>query len=349
MLLGNRTEVCKIAKQIGIDLGTSTTMIFVKDRGIVLRAPSVVSIDRTTREVIASGKTAKRMVGKTPGNILALRPLKDGVITDLEVTSLMLHDFFTRLDMTSMFNRPSALVCIPYGVTEVERRAVEDAVFEAGAKNVGLIDEPIAAAVGAGIRVSKARGAMLVDLGGGVSEATVISLGGVVQSNSLRTAGDELDLAIVNHLKLTRNIQIGEITAERLKIGLGTAIDGIDRGSMEVSGLDLRSRLAVTLQVSTAEVRAAIKEPLSEIIAMVKMTLEETPPELSADIFDFGIVLTGGGALLPGLDQAIHERTGIRVIIPQKPKPSDCVCVGLGRMLQSTGGDFSEFVKYKVK
>ena len=338
-----------MAKQIGIDLGTSNTMIFVKDKGIVLRAPSVVSIDRRTREIIASGRTAKRMIGKTPGNILALRPLKDGVITDLEVTSLMLHDFFTRLDMTSMFNRPSALVCIPYGVTEVERRAVEDAVFEAGAKNVGLIDEPIAAAVGAGVQVSKARGAMLVDLGGGVSEAAVISLGGVVQSNSLRTAGDELDLAIVNYLKATRNILIGEVSAEMLKVKIGTAIDGIDRGSVEVCGRDLQTGLAITVEVSTAEVREAIREPLSEIVSMIKMTLEETPPELSADIFDFGIVMVGGGSLLPGIDQVIHEKTGIRVIVPQKPRPRDCVCVGLGRMLQSTGGDFSEFVKYKVK
>ena len=338
-----------MAKQIGIDLGTSSTLIFVKDKGIKLRAPSVVSIDRVTHEVIASGRTAKRMVGKTPGNSRALRPLKDGVITDLEVTSLMLHDFFTKLDMTSMFNRPSALVCIPYGVTEVERRAVEDAVFEAGAKNVGLIDEPIAAAVGAGIQVSKARGAMLVDLGGGVSEAAVISLGGVVQSKSLRTAGDELDLAIINHLKATRNILIGEITAEMLKIRIGTAAEGIDRGSMEVCGRNLRTGLAITLEVTTEEVREAMREPLSEIVSMVKMTLEETPPELSADIFDFGIVMVGGGSLLPGIDQVIRERTGIRVIIPNKPRPRDCVCVGLGRMLQSTGGDFSEFVRYKVK
>ena len=243
-----------MAKQIGIDLGTSNTMIFQKDKGIVLRAPSVVSIDRLTHEVIATGKTAKRMLGKTPGNIRALRPLKNGVITDLELTSLMLHDFFERLDMTSVFNRPSALVCIPYGVTEVERRAVEDAVFEAGAKNVGLIDEPIAAAVGAGIQVSKARGAMLIDLGGGVSEAAVLSLGGVVQSNSLRTAGDELDLAIVNHFKATRNILIGEMTAEMLKIRIGSAIPEIDRGTMEVCGRDLETGLAKTVTVTSKEV-----------------------------------------------------------------------------------------------
>ena len=335
-----------MAKQIGIDLGTSNTMIFLKEKGIVMRAPSVVSIDRATHEVIASGVQAKKMLGKTPGDILALRPLKDGVITDLEVTSLLVQDFFAKLDMVSLFNRPSALVCLPYGVTEVERRAMEDAVFEAGAKNVGLIDAPIAAAVGAGIRVSNARGAMLVDLGGGVSEVAVISLGGIVKSNSLRTAGDELDIAIVNYLKQTRNILIGDMTAEILKKKIGTAVAGIDRGSMEVCGRDLRTGLAVTIEVTTDEVREAMHEPLSEIISMVKMTLEETPPELSADIFDFGIVMVGGGSLLPGIDQAISERTGIRVIIPKHPL--EAVCMGLGKMLQSAG-DFSEFVKYKVK
>ena len=336
-----------MAKQIGIDLGTSNTTIYLKDRGIVLRAPSVVCIERATHEVIASGKGAKRMLGKTPANIKALRPLKDGVITDLEVTSLMLRDFFTRLDMTSLFNRPSALVCIPYGVTEVERRAVEDATFEAGAKNVGLIDEPIAAAVGAGIKVSKARGAMLIDLGGGVSETAVISLGGVVQSGSLRIAGDEMDQAIITFLKQNRSILIGEVTAERLKKQLGTAIAGIDRGSMEVCGRDLRTGLAKTAVVTTDEIREALREPLSEILTMVKSTLEETPPELAADIFDFGIVMVGGGALLPGIDQAIQKRTGVRVTIAKRPM--DCVCAGLGKMLQSTGGDFSEFVRYKIK
>ena len=336
-----------MARQIGIDLGTANTLIYQKDKGIVLRAPSVVSIDRSKNEVIASGLIAKRMLGKTPSNIKALRPLKDGVITDLQVTSLMLRDFFERLDMVSLFNRPSALVCIPYGITEVERRAVEDATFEAGAKNVGLIDEPIAAAVGADIQVYKARGAMLVDLGGGVSEASVISLGGVVQSNSLRIAGDEIDLAIVNYLKQRRNVLIGEITAERLKIRIGTAMPGIDRGSMEVCGRDLKTGLATTIEVTTAEIYQAISEPVSEIISMVKQTLEETPPELSADIFDFGIVMVGGGSLLPGIDEAINKRTGIRVM--KAKRPVDCVCAGLGKMLESTRGDFSEFVRYKIK
>lgn len=336
-----------MAKQIGIDLGTSNTLIYQKDKGIVLRAPSVVSIDRAKDEVIASGRIAKRMLGKTPGNIRALRPLKDGVITDLRVTSMMLRDFFERLDMVSLFNRPSALVCIPYGITEVERRAVEDATFEAGAKNVGLIDEPIAAAVGAGIQVYKARGAMLVDLGGGVSEASVISLGGVVKSNSLRIAGDELDIAIVNYLKQTRNILIGEITAEKLKLRIGTATPDIDRGSMEVCGRDLRTGLAKTVEISSAEVCEAIREPVSEIISMVKQTLEETPPELSADIFDFGIVMVGGGSMLPGIDEAINRRTGVRVI--KAKRPIDSVCEGLGKMLRSNRGDFSEFVRYKIR
>ncbi len=338
-----------MAKQIGIDLGTSNTRIYLKDKGIVLRAPSVVSIDRQTHEVIASGRSAKCMLGKTPGNILALRPLKDGVITDLEVTSLMMHDFFERLDMTTLFNRPSALVCIPYGVTEVERRAVEDALFEAGAKNVGLIEEPIAAAVGAGINVSKARGSMLIDLGGGVSEAAVISYGGMVTSHSIRTAGDELDLAIIDYLKEHRNVLIGETSAEMLKKRIGAATDDIDRGSAEVCGRDLRTGLATTIEVTTKEIRQALKAPIEEILTMVKQTLEGTDPELSADIFDLGIVLVGGGAMLPGMADAIRERTGIRVIIPQKPRPTDCVCMGLGKMVQSVGGDFSELVKYKVK
>ncbi len=338
-----------MAKQIGIDLGTSNTKIYLKDKGIVLRAPSVVSIDRVTHEVIASGRAAKCMVGKTPGNIRALRPLKDGVITDLEVTSLMLHDFFERLDMTTLFNRPSALVCIPYGVTEVERRAVEDAVFEAGAKNVGLIEEPLAAAVGAGINVSRARGSMLIDLGGGVSEAAVISYGGMVNSNSIRTAGDELDQAIINYLKEHRGVLIGEVSAERLKIQIGTAKAGIDRGSTEVCGRDLHTGLATTIEVETGEIRRALHDPVEEILTMVKQTLEATDPELSSDIFDYGIVLVGGGALLPGMADAIHEKTGIRVIMPQKVRPADCVCTGLGKMLQSVGGDFSELVKYKVK
>lgn len=336
-----------MAKQIGLDLGTSNTMIYLKDKGIVMRAPSVVSIDRVTHEVIASGIPAKKMLGKTPGSISALRPIKNGVITDLELTSLMVRDFLNKLDLTSFFNRPSALVCIPYGVTVVERRAVEDAIFEAGAKNVGLIDEPIAAAVGAGMRVSNARGAMLVDIGGGITEASVISLGGVVKSNSSRVAGDEFDIAIVNYLKKNRKLLIGEITAEGLKRRLGSADPTIRQGKRTVCGRDLRRGRAVSAEISSEEIHAALSEPLEEIVRLVKSTLEEIPAELSADIFDSGIVLTGGGSLLPGIDTLISSRTGVRVMSAKKPL--DSVCEGLGNMLRSTGGDFSEFVRYRMK
>ena len=340
-------------KQIGIDLGTSNTRIFAKDKKkIVMRAPSVVSLDRDTKEVIASGRAAKLMLGKTPGNILAVRPLKQGVITDLEITSLMVRDFLERLQLTSVFDKPQVLVCVPSGITEVERRAVEDAVFEAGARNaVGIIDTPIAAAVGAGVHVSKARGAMLVDLGGGVSEASVISLGGVVHAKALRLGGDDLDQAIIAYLKQNRSILIGDVTAELLKIRVGAASAAIDRGSMEVCGRDLRPDaghigLARVAEVTSAEVYAAIKEPLREILAMIKTTLEDTPPELAADIYDFGIVLTGSASLLPGMAEAIENYTGIRVI-PAKT-PGDAVITGLGRMLKSAGRDFSDFVRYKV-
>ena len=337
-----------VPKQIGIDLGTSTTLIAVKDKEkLAMRAPTVVSLDKVTREVLASGPRAKRMLGKTPADIRALRPLKNGVITDVQTTSLMLRSFFEKLDLASFFNRPSALVTIPYEVTDVERRAVEDAVFEAGARNVGLIDVPIAAAVGAGIRISNARGAMLVDLGGGISEASVISLGGIVKSTSLRTAGDSLDQAIVSYLKRAHHIHIGEISAERLKLYLGSADPTLDRGTMQVSGLDSRTHTAVTREIRTADIYEAIREPIGEIVTMVKRTFEETPPELSADIFETGIVMVGGGSLLPGLAELISKHTGVRVMVAKKPM--ECACIGLGRMLRTTGGDFSEFIRYKVK
>ena len=307
-----------MGRLVGIDLGTSNTAVFLRDK-IVLRAPTVVSIDRATHEVIVSGSGAKKMLGKTP------------------------RDFLQKLELLSVFNRPQILVSIPYGVTEVERRAVKDATYEAGAKDVKLIDQPIAAAVGAGIAVSKARGAMLVDLGGGVSEASVISLGGIVQAGALRVAGDELDVAIVEHLKRTREILIGEITAELLKKRIGSALPTIDRGSMTVCGRDLRTGLAAKAEISSAEVREAIREPLNEIVRMVKQTLEETPPELSADIFDHGIIMTGGVSLLPGLDQLLHAGTGLRVTVAKMP--GTCTCLGMGKMLRSSAGDFSKFVR----
>lgn len=331
-----------MARQIGIDLGTSYTTVILRER-ILMRAPTVVCIDRATHEVICSGSGAKKMLGKTPREILAFRPLKDGVITDREVASLMLRDFFHKLELISVFNRPQVLLSVPYGVTEVERRAVMEATYEAGGRDVRLIDQPIAAAIGAGIPVTKARGVMLVDLGGGVSEASVISLGGVVHAGALRIAGDRLDVAIVDHLKQTRNILIGEITAELLKKRLGSALPTLDRGSMTVCGRDLRTGLAAKAEISSAEVREAIREPLSEIVRMVRQTLEETPPELSADIFDRGIVLTGGVAMLPGIEQLFRTGTGVRATIAKQP--AKCTGLGMGQMLRRADGDLSKFVR----
>ncbi len=331
-----------MARQIGIDLGTSRTSVFFRDK-IIESAPTVVGIARATHEVIASGSGAKKMLGKTPKEVLALRPLRDGVVTDPEVASILLRDLLKKHDLLSLFNRPQILLSVPYGITEVERHAAREAVFSAGAKDVKLIDQPIAAAVGAGIPVSKARGALLVDLGGGVCEASVISLGGIVSAGFLRTAGDELDTAIVDYLKRTRNILIGEITAERLKIKIGTALPTIDRGTMVVCGRNLHTGLAATAEITSSEVRSAIREPLSEIVRMVKKTLEETPPELSADIFDRGIVMTGGLSCLPGLADLLHTGTGVKVEIAKTPKA--CTCLGIGKMLKSAGGDFSKFLR----
>jgi rod shape-determining protein MreB len=298
-------------------------------------------IERGTHDVIASGVSAKRMIGKTPSNIRALRPLKDGVITDLEVTSLMLHDFFAKLDMTSMFNRPSALVCIPYGITEVERRAVEDASYEAGARSVSLIEEPIAAAIGTGLKVAGARGNMIVDIGGGTTEVAVISLGGIVASNTLRVAGDAFDAAIVSYMKVRHSVLIGEATAELLKMRIGSAHPRYDRGELQVWGRSLRNGLAACITVQSGEIREAITEQLELIAASVKAALEETPPELSADIFDTGIMLTGGCSLIPGLPQLLEDSTGIRVRLSKHP--FDSVCMGIGRCVETS--DSSEFIR----
>ncbi len=324
-----------MAKLVGIDLGTANTLICTKQKGIVLRAPSVVAISKTDREVVALGSEARRMLGKTPEGILAFRPLKDGVIADPEVTSKMLRAFFEYTDSISLFARPSAIVCIPYGVTEVEKRAVEDATFEAGARSVALIEEPIAAAIGTGLRVGGARGSMIVDIGGGTTEVAVISLGGIVASNSIRVAGDEFDEAIISYLRKRRGILIGVASAEMLKMKIGSAHPSADFGEMEVCGRSLISGLGAVMQISSHEVREAIGESLEQIIFGIKKTLEQTPPELSADIYDFGITLSGGGALLRGIDKLITERTGIKVHIAKKPLES--VCAGILRVIQSEG------------
>ena len=324
-----------MAKLIGVDLGTANTLICTKGKGIILRSPSVVAISKANREIVALGPEARRMLGKTPEGILAFRPLKDGVIADPDVTEKMLHSFFEITDSLAIFSRPSVIACVPYGVTEVEKSAVESAIYKAGARSVALIEEPLAAALGTGLRVGGAKGSMIVDIGGGTTEVAVISLGGVVSSHSIRIAGDELDEAIVTYLRQTRNILIGETTAEELKLRIGSAHPGTDRGSMDVCGRNLRTGLGSTISVSSAEVRMAMSEPFDDIIRAIKSTLEETPPELSSDIYDYGIMLTGGGALLPGVDRLIRERTGIRVTVAKRPLES--VCMGIFRVIESEG------------
>jgi len=335
-----------MGKKIGIDLGTANTMIYVEGKGIVMRAPSVVAVDKHTKKVVAVGLEAKRMIGKTPGFITAYRPLKDGVIADFDITSMMLNKFFAMIDAGGFFNRPSVIICMPYGVTEVEKRAIEDSAFEAGAKAVALIEEPIAAAIGSGLRVAGARGSMIVDIGGGTTEVAVISLGGIVVSESLNVAGDALDASIVQYMKDRYGLLIGDTTAEMLKKRIGSVHSKLDRGSMKIYGRSLKTGLGEERTVTSAEIRAAMSGKVKQIISSIKAALEETPPELSADIFDFGIMLTGGGALLGGLPQLITEHTGIRVTVAKNPLES--VCLGIGRVIESSGA-LGSAVKYRQK
>ena len=323
-----------MAKTVGIDLGTANTLMCMKGAGIVIRTPSVVAVNRDTREIIAQGAEAKRMMGKTPMGISAFRPIQDGVITDAEVTSGMLKNYFKHIGALSTFSRPFVIASIPYGVTEVERQALESAVFYAGARRVALIDEPLAAALGTGINIGGPRGTMMVDIGGGTTEVAVISMGGIVASCSVRVAGDELDSAIIEYIKKTRNVLIGAATAEELKIRIGSAHSDIDRGALTVSGMNLVRRMGVNLEITSAEIRQAMEEPLGTIISTIKQAMEQTPPELSSDLYDFGIALTGGGALIPGLGRLISERTGVRVRIAQKPMES--VCRGILRIIDSS-------------
>ncbi len=330
-----RKENGAVAKIVGIDLGTANTLICTKDKGLVLRAPSVVAINKADRKIVALGAEARDMLGKTPEGILAFRPLKDGVIADPELTSKMLRAFFDQRGLISLFSRPSAIVCIPYGVTEVEKRAVEEATFEAGARSVALIEEPLAAAIGCGLRIGGARGSMIVDIGGGTTEVAVISLGGIVASNSIRVAGDEFDEAIISYIRRRRHLLIGDTTAEMLKIRIGSAHPLSDSGELEISGRSIDNGLGATIKVSSGEIREAMSENFEQIIAGIKKTLEQTPPELSADIYDFGIVLSGGGARMRGLDRLIYEKTGIKVHIAKRPLES--VCMGIHRVIQSEG------------
>ena len=319
------------SRDIGIDLGTANTLVYVQGKGIVMREPSVVAVDGKKEEVMAVGMEAKEMIGRTPGSISAVRPLKDGVIADFEVTSAMLRYFIKRAMKKAFFSRPRLIVCIPSGVTEVELRAVKEASRNAGARDVELIVEPMAAAIGAGLNVADAAGCMVVDIGGGTSEVAVISLGDIVTAQSVRVAGDDFDEAIISYIKKKFNLLIGERTAEELKIKLGSAFPYEDESTMDVKGRNLVDGLPKNIVISAEEVREALADPVGAIVDAVKSTLERTPPELSADIIDNGIMLTGGGALLRGLDMLINRETGMPVHVAENPL--DCVVNGTGKCL----------------
>lgn len=323
------------SRQIGIDLGTANILFYLRDHGIILSSPSVIAIDKDKDDVVAIGSAAKRMLGKTPKNIRVSRPIKDGVVADLEETTVLLHELFMKAELVSFFNRPDAVVSIPYGVTEVEKRAVETAVYEAGTRSVVLMEEPLAAAVGAGLKVLSAKGSMIVDIGGGTTETAVISLGDIAIARSEKIAGDDIDRAIVNYFYNEKRMLIGEGTAELLKIHIGTAHGMIDRGEKTVYGRSLENGLAMSISVGSREILYAIRPALASIVRQIQQTLEVTPPELTSDVCDSGIVLTGGGSLLPGLAEYATKELGIKVKLAQKPLES--VCVGIGRMIDSEG------------
>ena len=319
-------------QDIGIDLGTATVLIYVKGKGIVLREPSVVAIDKNSNAVMAVGEDARLMLGRTPGNIVAIRPLRDGVISDYGVTERMLRYFINKVCGTRIF-RPRLVICVPSEVTEVEKKAVIDAAMQAGARKVQLIEEPIAAAIGAGIDISKACGTMVVDIGGGTTDIAVIALGGNVISTSLKVAGDKFDEAIIRFMRKKYNVIIGERTAEEMKINIGCVFPKVQDNSMEVRGRNLLSGLPITVEINSAEMLEALEEPATMIVDAVHSVLENTPPELSADISDKGILMTGGGSLVDGLDKLISSKTGINVYIADDAV--SCVAFGTGKILDN--------------
>jgi len=321
-----------LGQDIGIDLGTATIIAYVKGKGIVLREPSVVAVDNTTGDVVAVGGEARRMLGRTPGNIVATRPLKDGVISDYTVTEKMLKYFINKVGGKTLFS-PRIMICIPSRVTEVEKKAVIDAATQAGARKVYLIEEPIAAAIGAGIDISKPCGNMVVDIGGGTTDVEIISLGGSVVSTSIKVAGDKFDEAIVKYLKKKHNIAIGERTAEDLKVNIGCVYPKVQDVEMEVRGRNLVTGLPATITIHSSEMLEAMIEPAMEIVEAVHSVLERTPPELAADISDKGIYMTGGGCLVDGLDKLLQEKTGINVMIAQDTV--SCVALGTGKALDT--------------
>ena len=324
------------SKDIGIDLGTANTLVYMRGKGIIIREPSVVAVDVKMDRVRYVGQEAKDVIGRTPGSIVAVRPLKDGVIADFDMTTSMLQEFIRKALKGRAFagSRVRVIICIPSGVTAVERRAVKEATQNAGAKRVSIIEEPMAAAIGAGLPVAEPTGSMIVDIGGGTSEVAVISLGGIVTSRSVRVAGDEFDSSIINYIKKKYNLLIGERTAENIKIAIGSAYPYSDNEpSMDIKGRNLMNGLPENITITSEEIREALSEPLSHVIEAIKVTLEKTPPELAADIIDQGIMLAGGGALLKGLDLLIHSETGMPVKVAERPL--DCVADGTGKVLEN--------------
>lgn len=320
------------SNDIGIDLGTATTLVYVKGQGVVLCEPSVVAIDKSNHQILAVGEEAKRMLGRTPGNIMAIRPMKDGVIADFDITEAMLRYFIRKIYRRKRIVNPRVIIAVPSGITEVEKRAVKDSAERAGARSpVYLVEEPIAAAIGVGLPIQEPSGNMIVDIGGGTTEIAVISLAGIVFAKSIRIGGDEFDDAIVGHLKKTYNLAIGERTAEEIKIRIGSAYPLDEETTIDVKGRDILAGLPKTITISSEEVREALAEPISVIVEAIRITLERTPPELSADLIDRGMILAGGGALLRGLDKLIAEETGLPVHIADDPLTA--VALGTGRYL----------------
>ena len=318
---------------IGVDLGTANVLVYIKGKGIVLREPSVVAIDRDSNRILAIGEEARRMLGRTPGNIIAIRPLREGVIADYDTTESMLRHFIQKVAGKNFFFKPRIMVCIPSGVTTVEKRAVLEAAMQAGARKTYLIEEPLAAALGAGLEISEPCGAMVVDIGGGTTDVAVLSLGGIVVSESLRIGGDKFDEALIRHVKKEYNILIGERTAEQIKVAIATAYPNGRNETMEIRGRDLVSGLPKTIRMSSAETREALAEPVYLIVECVKAVLEKTPPELAADIVDRGIVMTRGGSLIHGLDKLINQETGIPTYLAEDPL--SCVALGTGKALDA--------------
>ena len=321
----------KTGAELGIDLGTATVLVYEKGKGIILKEPSVVAINKNNNNILAIGEEARKMIGRTPGNIVAVRPLKDGVISDYDITEKMLNEFIKKAVGKRNFVTPKVMVCIPSQATEVEKRAVLEAARNSGAKRVHLIEEPLAAAIGAGIDITKADGVMIVDIGGGTSDIAVISLGGIVVRESIKVAGDKFDEAIIKHVRNKYKLMIGEKTAEEIKITIGSAFKNLRKLKAPIKGRNLITGLPSEVEISTEEIREALLEPVSRIVQSVKNILEKTPPELSADIIGKGILMTGGGALLYGLDKLIEFETGINVVIAENPV--ECVVEGTGKAL----------------